>query len=145
MLHGTAFETHVSDDIESEIWKKLILNAATLPAAALTGLNAGSLEANEDMRSLVDSGATEAIEVALTRGYPIDPEERRSSIHAVLERAGAGKPSMLQDFEAGRRTEIDVINGAIVRAGDSAGMAVPVNRALMSLVKGWEHAQRRLV
>ena len=48
---------------------------------------------------------------------------------------------MLQDFEAGRRTEIDVINGAIVRAGDAAGIAVPLNGALVALVKGWERSR----
>ena len=45
---------------------------------------------------------------------------------------------MLQDFEAGRRTEIDVINGAVVQAADEAGVAVPLNRAFVELVKGWE-------
>ena len=45
---------------------------------------------------------------------------------------------MLQDFEAGRKTEIDVINGAVVRAADEQGMDVPLNRAFVALVKGWE-------
>ena len=45
---------------------------------------------------------------------------------------------MLQDVEAGRRTEIDVINGAVVKAADELGVEVPINRALMQLVKGWE-------
>jgi 2-dehydropantoate 2-reductase len=45
---------------------------------------------------------------------------------------------MLQDFEAGRRTEVDVINGAVARAADDQGVDVPLNRAFVSLVKGWE-------
>jgi 2-dehydropantoate 2-reductase len=45
---------------------------------------------------------------------------------------------MLQDFEAGRRTEIDVINGAVVRAADESGVPVPINRTFVRLVKGWE-------
>jgi len=44
----------------------------------------------------------------------------------------------LQDFEAGRRTEIDVINGAVVKAADETGVEVPLNRMLVRLVKGWE-------
>jgi 2-dehydropantoate 2-reductase len=45
---------------------------------------------------------------------------------------------MLQDLEAGRRTEIDVINGAVVRAADETGVPVPLNRGFVALVKGWE-------
>ena len=45
---------------------------------------------------------------------------------------------MLQDFEASRRTEIDVINGAVVRAADETGVPVPLNRAFVQLVQGWE-------
>src|SRR3954468_18479524 len=59
-------------------------------------------------------------------------------ILALLEGAGPTKGSMLQDFEAGRRTEIDVINGAVVKAADETGTPAPLNRALVALVKGWE-------
>jgi 2-dehydropantoate 2-reductase len=62
----------------------------------------------------------------------------------LVEKAGPTKASMLQDVEAGRRTEIDVINGAVVRAADEVGVAVPINRALMQLIKGWE-TQRGLL
>jgi len=48
---------------------------------------------------------------------------------------------MLQDFQAGRPTEIDVINGAVVRAADEKGVPVPLNRAFVALVKGWETMQ----
>jgi 2-dehydropantoate 2-reductase len=56
----------------------------------------------------------------------------------VLTRAGEGRASMLQDFDAGRRTEIDALNGAVVRAAEGLMIDVPINRALHSLVKGWE-------
>jgi 2-dehydropantoate 2-reductase len=128
----------VASPVQPEIWKKLILNAATLPPAALTGMNAGALAANEQMRELVTETAREATAVALALGYPIDPEERVDTIVALLERAGPTKASMLQDFEAGRRTEIDVINGAVVTAAAQQDVAVPLNRAFVALVKGWE-------
>jgi 2-dehydropantoate 2-reductase len=131
-------EAHVAREIRPEIWKKLILNAATLPTAALTGMNAGALTAHRDMRELVTETAREAVAVARGLGYDIDEQERVDYIHALLERAGPTKASMLQDFEAGRQTEVDVVNGAVVRAADEAGVAVPLNRAFVSLVKGWE-------
>jgi 2-dehydropantoate 2-reductase len=131
-------EAEVVAEIRHEIWKKLILNAATLPTAALAGMNAGALTAHDAMHALVDETAREAVAVARGLGYDIDPDERCEYIHRLLTRAGPSKASMLQDFEAGRQTEVDVINGAVVRAAAEQGVAVPLNRAFVSLVKGWE-------
>jgi 2-dehydropantoate 2-reductase len=131
-------EAQVVAPVRPEIWKKLILNAATLPTAALTGMNAGALTTDEPMHELVTETAREAVAVARALDYDIDEDERVSYIHGLLERAGPTRGSMLQDFEAGRRTEIDVINGAVVRAADETGVPVPLNRAFVALVKGWE-------
>ena len=137
-ISESELETQVVEQVRPEIWKKLVLNAATLPTAALTGLNAGRLTAHEQMHELVSETAREAVAVARALGYDVDPEERVSAIHALLERAGTTKGSMLQDVEAGRRTEIDVINGAVVRGGDETGVPVPLNRAFVALMGGWE-------
>ncbi|MGH2850431.1 MAG: ketopantoate reductase family protein, partial [Solirubrobacteraceae bacterium] len=58
--------------------------------------------------------------------------------YALLAQAGEWRASMLQDFDAGRRTEIDALNGSVVRAAERLGLDVPINRALLALVKGWE-------
>ena len=137
-LDAGGLEAHVVEPIRPEIWKKLILNAATLPTAALTGMNAGALTAHADMHALVDETAREAVAVARALGYEIDAAERCEYIHGLLTKAGPAKASMLQDFEAGRRTEVDVINGAVVRAGEDQGVDVRLNRAFVALVKGWE-------
>jgi 2-dehydropantoate 2-reductase len=137
-LNDAMLEASVVSPVRPEIWKKLILNAATLPTAALTGMNAGALTASPEVHALVTETAHEATAVAQALGYDIDPDERATTIHALLEKAGPSKASMLQDFEAGRRTEVDVINGAVVRAADENGIPVPLNRALLQLVKGWE-------
>lgn len=137
-LNDAGLEASVAAPVRPEIWKKLILNAATLPTAALTGMHAGALTASEDAHALVTETAREAVVVARSLGYEIDAEERVSAIHALLEKAGPSKASMLQDFEAGRRTEVDVINGAVVRAADETGVEVPLNRGLLQLVKAWE-------
>jgi 2-dehydropantoate 2-reductase len=131
-------EAHVTSEIRPEIWKKLILNAATLPTAALTGMSAGALTAHGPMHDLVSETAREAVAVARALGYQIEEQERVDYFHALLERAGPAKASMLQDFEAGRQTEVDVINGAVVTAADETGVPVPLNRAFVALVKGWE-------
>ncbi len=140
-LTAGGLEVTVASPIRPEIWKKLILNAATLPTAALIGMNAGALTAHPDMKQLVSETAREAVAVARALGYDIDEQERIDAIHGLLERAGPARGSMLQDFEAGRRTEIDVINGAVVRAAVDKDVPVPINRAFVALVKGWESQQ----
>jgi 2-dehydropantoate 2-reductase len=140
-LGDAAFETAVASPVRPEIWKKLVLNAATLPTSALCGMTAGMLGASEHMRELVAETAQEASAVARALGYNVDARERVETILALLEKAGPTKGSMVQDFEAGRRTEIDVITGAVVKAADEIGVPVPVNRTLLRLVKGWEAAR----
>jgi 2-dehydropantoate 2-reductase len=129
--------------VRTEIWRKLVLNAATLPTAALTTLRAGELGVPGPMLDLVDALAAEAVAVAQAQGLAIELDERVERIHATLERAGAGKPSMLQDAEAHRKTEVERINGAVVAAGDASGVAVPLNRAMLALIGGLERSWRR--
>jgi 2-dehydropantoate 2-reductase len=140
-LENGGLAASVASPVRPEIWKKLILNAATLPTAALTGMNAGALVAHEHMRELVEETAREAAAVARALGYDISAEERVDAIVSLLDKAGPTRASMLQDFEAGRRTEIDVINGAVVKAAAESGVPVPLNRALVALVQGWETMQ----
>jgi 2-dehydropantoate 2-reductase len=139
-IESAGFEVTASPQIRTEIWKKLVLNAATLPTAALTGLTAGGLGEPGSMLDVVDGVAREAVATARAQGYEIDEGERVEFIHGLLERAGPGKPSMLQDVEAGRRTEIDVINGAVTRAAEQHGVDAPLNRTMVAMVKAYERA-----
>jgi 2-dehydropantoate 2-reductase len=140
-IRDGGLDADVTTPVRPAIWKKLVLNAATLPTAALTGMNAGRLTTHAEMHELVTETAREAVAVAQALGYDIDADERVEAIHALLERAGPTKGSMLQDVEGGRRTEIDVINGAVVSSGDAKGVPVPLNRAFVALVAGWETMQ----
>ena len=137
-LNDAGLHTDVASPVRPEIWKKLIHNAALLPTSALAGMNIGAMAACADTVALVTDTAREATAVAQALGYLIDPQERVDTISALLAKAGPTKGSMAQDFEAGRRTEIDVINGAVVRTADDLGVAVPLNRTLLQLVKSWE-------
>jgi 2-dehydropantoate 2-reductase len=139
-LSGAGWDAAPSPDVRTEIWKKLVLNAATLPTAALTRLVAGELGAPGPLRDLVDALAAEAAAVARAQGLAVDPAERISRVHAVLRGAGPGKPSMLQDVEAARRTEIEAVNGAVVRVGAQVGVETPLNRAMVALVQGLERS-----
>lgn len=138
VLDDAGWSSQVSADVRTEIWKKLVLNAATLPTAALSRLTAGELGRPGPMLALVDALADEAVSVAQAIGLDIDAAERRERIHVVLAGAGPAKASMLQDIEAGRRTEIGTVNGAVVQMGDKHGVEVPLNRAMVALVTGLE-------
>lgn len=140
LLASAGIDNTPTEEVKTEIWKKLILNAATLPTAALTGLCASELGQPGEMLDLVDALAAEAVEVAQAQGYRIELEERTKRIHAVLAGAGKGKASMLQDVEGRRKTEIGVINGAIVRAAQVSGIEVPLNRACVALIHGLERS-----
>ena len=142
LLTAAGLETTATAAVKTEIWKKLILNCATLPTSALTCLTAGALGERGPLLDLLDRIAAEAVAVARALGYDITLDERLERIHAILANGGSGKASMLQDVEGGRKTEIEVINAAVVNAAERIGMAeqVPLNCALVALVQGLERS-----
>jgi 2-dehydropantoate 2-reductase len=97
------------------------------------------MSTNETVLQIVDALTREACEAARAEGTQLDAEER-AAFNRDLFRTAGGKASMLQDIEAGRRTEIDTINGAAVRLADKHGLVLPLNRAVYALVKGREAA-----
>lgn len=138
LMNAAGIVTSVAPGITTEIWKKLIVNAAGLPLAALTRLMSGPMGANDELMHVSDGLATEAVAVARARGLDIDRDERIAVIRGLRLQGGSGKPSMLQDVEARRKTEIEVVNGAIVREGERLGVDVPLNRVMVALIHGLE-------
>ena len=143
MLNSAGLKTKATSLVKTEVWKKLILNAATLPTSALTGLSAGEQGQPGPLLRLVDDLALEATSVARALGHDIDAQERIRLIHSVLEGAGQGKSSMLQDADARRKTEIEVINGAVVAAARKIGVKAPLNEAMVALIGGLERSWAR--
>lgn len=134
-LRGAGLETTLSERILDEVWKKLALNACTLPTSSLLRFLSHELVAYQPAKTLMADILTEVVAVARAQGIALDYDERWAAITGLLEKAIGGKSSMYQDMEAGRQTEIEVINGAIVEAGSKAGVATPVNRAMMLMVQ----------
>jgi 2-dehydropantoate 2-reductase len=139
-LSDVGIETHVTPAIGTQMWQKLVLNCATLPVAALSGLSTSGLGSVPDVRELVLQVAAETCAVARAAGYDVDPAERIETISRALDGGGDGKASMLQDIEAGRRTELDVITGAVLRQARTSGVDAPLNGLLFALVRGYEQA-----
>jgi 2-dehydropantoate 2-reductase len=131
-------ETTLSTRILDEVWKKLALNACTLPTAALLRFFAHELVAFDGTRSLMAAILKEVVAVAHAQGIALDYDERWAAITGLLEKAVGGKASMLQDVEAKRQTEIEVINGAIVEAGKRTGVPTPHNETMVWMIQAAE-------
>ena len=133
-LISAGFDTTVSARILDEVWKKLALNCCTLPTSALLRFFAHELVGFPTARDAMALILAEVVAVAKASGIALDYDERLSAITGLLERAIGGKASMLQDVEAGRQTEIEVINGAIAAAGRVTGVPTPVNDMMVAMV-----------
>ena len=127
------------EDARGAQWRKLIFNAASNAVGALTGLTHGRIAELPETRRLAWAVMAEGRAVAEAQGILLDmsPEEL-FDYAARPDVAYDHKPSMLQDVEAGRATEIDFLNGAVVAFGERYGVDAPLNRALTALIKGLE-------
>ena len=128
-------ETNSSSRIIDEIWKKLALNVCTLPTSALLHFPAHELIQHEGSNALMEGLLAEVVAVAKAQGIHLDRTERWQAITALLKQAIGARASMLQDVEAGRQTEIDVVNGAIVEGGKRNSVPTPLNDAMVWMVK----------
>jgi 2-dehydropantoate 2-reductase len=120
------------------LWEKVLYNCGLNPLGALHGLTYGEVAASPRLRPLLDAAIDEGFSVAQRSGADLpwgDAAAFRRYFHEVLlPPTRAHSSSMRQDLEAGRRTEVDAIGGAIVRAGEAVGVATPVNAMLVEQV-----------
>jgi 2-dehydropantoate 2-reductase len=127
------------EDARGPQWRKVIFNASTNPIGALTGLTHGRVCERPDLRALVTGLVDEGKAVAAAQGIELDADPEELIDHAARpEVAYDHKASMLQDVEARRQTEVDYLNGGIVRFGGEGGVPTPLNAAIQALVKGVE-------
>jgi 2-dehydropantoate 2-reductase len=127
------FEIEFSPDFRRHQFLKLLVNAAINPITALTRRQNGVI-LSPALKGTVEAVVAEAAAVAAAEGLAISEEEARALVFAVAEKTAANTSSMLQDVLRGRRTEIEAINGYIVRRAEEHGIATPVNEALYGLV-----------
>jgi 2-dehydropantoate 2-reductase len=133
--------TQAVADARGPQWRKVIFNAATNPVGALTGLTHGQVCEDEALRRLVSGLVDEGKAVAAAQAIELDADPEDLIDHAAKpEVAYWHKASMLQDAEARRTTEIDYLNGGIVRFGREHGVPTPLNEAVTALIKGMERA-----
>lgn len=129
-------------DIERELWAKMLYNCALNPLGALIGVPYGVLGERRETRSIMEGVVTEIFALLDATGYQTNWSDAASYLDhffsELLPPTAAHESSMLQDLQAGRRTEIDALSGAVVELAQQHGVQTPVNRALATLIQARE-------
>ncbi len=136
-----------AEQITAILWDKILYNAALNPLGALLECTYGQLAENASSRLLMDRIIDEIFRVAQARGIALNwqssDDYRRHFYSNLVPPTAAHYPSMYHDVQAGKRLEIEALNGAIVRLGRETGVPVAVNEAITELIKAKEALQRK--
>ena len=131
------FEIKFVPDFKKHQWNKLFVNSVINPITALTGKTNG-IVLSEHLLDTVARIIDECAKVAAAEGIDVVPETIKSSVYAVAAKTHQNTSSMLQDVQRGKATEIDSINGYVIRSAKKHDIPVPINETLYSLVKSME-------
>lgn len=134
----SGFKVLTFDDIHKMVWEKLICNCAYSGPCTVTNLTVGEVMADPNASALSNACALEAWEVAKAKEIAVEIEDPVAYIRAFGEKIPHSRPSMAQDHAAGKRGEVDAINGAIVREAEPFRLSVPTNAFVSQLIKARE-------
>jgi 2-dehydropantoate 2-reductase len=134
MLTAAGIETEAVEDVRAVVWDKLLVNVGINAITALTGVRNGQLMDLEATRDLVRAAVEEAAAVARAAGVTVR-ENTVEHVFQVARATAANRSSMGQDVDRRRPTEIDAINGAVVKEGRRLGIGASVNHTLAALVE----------
>lgn len=139
LFTAAGLQTTVSSNIMQTIWEKLLVNVATGALCAITSLPYGELYAVPEVEVTALAAVAEAMAVANASGVALTTTDPKQPwLKAAAGLPPEFKTSMLQSLEKGSVTEIDFINGAVVRQGQKYGIPTPVNQTLVACIKGIE-------
>jgi 2-dehydropantoate 2-reductase len=143
-FNAAGIPTAVVENILAQIWEKVLYNCALNPLGALLRVTYGELAANPQTRELMSGLIEEIYQVAAAKQIPLQFPTAPAYLQHFLERlvppTAAHYPSMLQDLEFGRRTEIEALNGAICRYGRQHDCATPKNETVCHLIRFLQEA-----
>ena len=131
------------EDVRRLLWDKLFINMTLNSLSSILECRLYEIYHNPYAWALATRIVEEAIAVAAADGEVFEKQKVLESVKNLCEGAKNGYASMVQDRRAGRRTEIDFINGAVVRYGKKYGIATPVNEAVVGFVHAYEESDRR--
>jgi 2-dehydropantoate 2-reductase len=129
----------ISENLAGELWTKLVWNCALNALSALGKVTYGEILASADAKQLLETTVYEVLAVAKASGIQPagleDPKAALAGAYKVAEQMAATRSSTAQDMMRNKKTEIDSLNGFIVRRGRELNISVPVNHALFTLIK----------
>jgi 2-dehydropantoate 2-reductase len=126
------------EDMEHAIWNKFMLNVGINQWSAVLGARYGVFHRQGAARDLMRDTMAEVLAVARARGVALSQEDLEGWFAVVGTLGAEGKTSMLQDVEAGRKTEVEMFAGRVVEMGEAAGIPTPLNRALLRAINAIE-------
>jgi 2-dehydropantoate 2-reductase len=135
LFNRAGLATELDPDIHTAIWSKVAFNAALNSICAVTGATPGRIAETEAAIELARNVVHETVLVGQANGIHLDETYVWNNVEMAMKEHPDHKPSMLQDIEYGRATEIDAINGAIAKAAINTGLSTPVNNTLCQLMK----------
>src|SRR3989338_7113896 len=135
VFKSCGLEMRIWRDIKGLLWSKLFINVGINALTAITRLNNGRLVEFEGTRIILREAVTEATKIAKRKRIKLIYDDPLAKVEAVCEATGGNVSSMLQDVLKKKRTEIDFINGVIVRQAQELGIPTPINSVLVGLIK----------
>ncbi len=138
LLEEAGFSVVETETPDRAIWEKAVINAAINPLGALLEVPNGLLEKNPESKKIMTSIIEEAVSAARARGVSLEAGEMIEKTMAVCRNTSSNLCSMLQDMRAKRKTEIESINGTILRWGEEKGLQLPTNQTIVSLIRARE-------
>jgi 2-dehydropantoate 2-reductase len=134
VFENAGIATRLGVDAQALLWSKLLVNIGINPLGAVLNASNGSILDSEHTRRIMHAAVREGVEVAAAKGICFDADDQIVRVEIVCRATRDNLCSMLQDIRAGRRTEIEYMNGAVVREAYAKGVSVPVNSMLAALV-----------
>lgn len=137
------FDTHIYDNIQQLIWDKLFINVSLSALTGVLQVPIGFIASDEYAWNMTVTLIKEALQVAKALGLTFDENEVIEKVRATSINSPEGKTSIYADLKAGRRTEVNTISGAVVRAGEKTGVDVPTHRMIVNMVHAMEDRERK--
>jgi len=138
LFDAAGISWNVPEDMTRSLWYKFMINVGINQASAVLRAPYGSFQRTGDARELMESAMRETVTLSRALGTGLADEDVARWQDTLARLSPDGKTSMLQDVEAHRQTEVDAFSGTVVSLADTAGMAVPVNRTLLRLIRALE-------